>query len=156
MESVVRFFVLVLGALLSLPYNSAQCNLDTVQKERGRTKTKSSRVLLPSQELEEIVVCVCARKDCRLCRVPRISSGPLLPYPLDFAVRFRIVALFAIRCASETAHHKRGYGCIQSLSLSLSLDLFGAAASLLLLCALFACSLAFSLSRISLARIQRL
>jgi len=88
----------------------------TLCKKKGTHQNRSSRVLLPPQELEEIVVC--ARKDCRLCRV-RISSGPLLPYPVDFAVRFRIVALFAIRCASDTAHHKRGYGAY-NLSLSLS------------------------------------
>ncbi len=132
MESVVNFFCF--GA------RPSSLQFGHCAKRKGRTKTKSSRVLLPPQELEEIVVC--ARKDCRLCRV-RISSGPFLPYPVDFAVRFCIVALFAIRCASETAHHKRGYG---AYNLSLSLDLFVAAASLLLLCALFACSLSLSLA----------
>ncbi len=157
MESVVNFFLF--GARPSSPSLLIPRNaIWTVCKKKGTHQNQSSRVLLPPQELEEIVVC--ARKDCRLCRV-RITSGPLLPYPVDFAVRFRIVALFAIRCASETAHHKRGYGAYNSLSLSLSLslsrftsgvaislslDLFVAAASLLLLCALFARSLALSLS----------
>ncbi len=98
--------------------------------------------------------------DCCLCQ-KRLSSlsrpHQLWPSP-SLSCRFRRpiphrCSLCHPMCLRHCPPQTRIW-CKQSLSLSL--DLFVAAASLLLLCALFACSLSLSLARISLARIQRL
>jgi hypothetical protein len=151
-----QFFFVWCSALFSLPFNSAQCNLDSVQKERDAPKPKLKSFVATSRVGGDC--CLCQKRLSSLSRPHHLWPSPSLSCRFRRPIPHRC-SLCHPMCLRDCPPQTRIW-CIQlSLSLSLSLsrftsgvaislslDLFVAAASLLLLCALFARSLALSLS----------
>lgn len=133
------------SALFSLPFNSAQCNLDTVQKERDAPKPKLKSFVATSRVGGDC--CLCQKRLSSLSRPHQLWPSPSLSCRFRRPIPHRS-SLCHPMCLRHCPPQTRIW-CIQSLSLSrftslvaisLSLELFVVAASLLLLCALFACS----------------